>query len=143
MKIFIDKAKMRYSAVQSPEPSEIDKDLLQINEEMLNKTLLNDTTLIKFRRGITKNNERIIGDLSKASIISDLNMVNKKVVFYPIDTDASMITTNQPGHRRRLTNQKYSTQSVDMFGKPKGIRPLTAKNYYKVNYFIKLFPECC
>lgn len=123
---------MRYSAAQSPEPSEIDKDLLQINEEMMNKSLLNDTSFIKTRRRITKNNERIIGDLSKANIISDFNMINKKVVFYPIDTDASMIATSQPGHRRRLTNQKYNTQSVDMFGKSKGIRPLTAKNHYKV-----------
>jgi hypothetical protein len=65
-------------------------------------------------------------------MIPDVNLINRKVVFNPINLDASMVATNQPTHRRRLTNQKYDAQSVDMFGGTKGVRPLTAKNHYKV-----------
>jgi hypothetical protein len=124
----IDNNKMRYSAAQSPEASNVDKDFVKIKEE----STMDNVSVTKFRRKITKDNERIIGDLSKARMIPDANLIDRKVVFYPINSDASMAATNQLTHKRRLTNQKYDTQSVDMFGGTKSVRPFTAKNHYKV-----------
>jgi len=126
---------MRYNAndynIKSPNSRDID----DIKEESDDQSMFDQSPVIKIgRKSHTRGNSRIFGDLSKAQILPDSNIINKRVIFYPNDTQESIENNRKSGvgHRRRLTNQQHGNTTLDGTSRTKDVRPLTAKTHYKV-----------
>jgi hypothetical protein len=132
---------MRYDAEIdiSPVPAEIS----DIKEESDNHSLFGQSSLPKnnfaIRKVKTRGNSRIIGDISKANILPDQSVINKRVIFYPLESDRSLAdgSKQELGHKRRMTNQQYGYNKLKD-SKNIGVRPMTAKSYYKVNLILSL-----
>lgn len=113
------------------------KEMIEIKEESEQHTLFDQSPITKTGFRLTKNlmkeNSKIFGDLSKASLLHDSSLFQKKVIFYPAESESSLLEDVQPTtrHKRRLTNQRYNLGDIG-FNKPKALRPMTAKTHYNV-----------
>lgn len=128
---------MRYNRAQDS-PSPTNKEIPEVVEDSEVMSLFNQSSIQKLgyrrRSRVSKDNSRIVGDLSKAAILQDSSLIGKKVAFQAFSSERDLAEHSRyaAGTSVRAFSRKQEVASAAWASKP-GVRPLTAKVHYDVS----------